>query len=131
MSLEKMDFDLMLKLALTEAGIWVYPHPHRIIGRAFRFDCRHGSHHEILVGTIVAIKISDEGGLDLFVSSPRFWGKPLISIKRSNGKWMAYVDVEPPKWADGDFGISEAQNERKIDDFLTSKFFEGTFHLLK
>lgn len=71
-----------------------------VIGRLYKFVAIHGSHHHALSGTIQAIEVSDEGGLDLYVSNPRFWGERLISIKYCNGKWMAYIDIKPREWSD-------------------------------
>ena len=77
----------------------------KLIGTKFLFGSEHGSHQEILAGTVKAVGLSDEGGLDLYVSTPRFFGRPLISIKRINGKWFAYVD----------------------DPVLKLRFYEGNF----
>src|SRR3989338_4790662 len=71
--------------------------PHDIIGRPYRFGCDFGSHRQILVGTVLAIKFSDEGDLELYVSSPSFWGTSLISIMHNNGEWMAYLEIKPPE----------------------------------
>ena len=68
-----------------------------ILGQQYLFECEHDSHEEILVGTIQAIGWSDEGGLQLSVTSPRFFGKPLISLVHSNGEWGAFIDVTPSK----------------------------------
>ena len=65
--------------------------PRKLIGLHYRFGCEHGSHHSILVGTIQAIEVSDEGGLELYVSNPLFWGEQLVSINYSGGKWLAHT----------------------------------------
>lgn len=65
------------------------------IGRKFLFDCPHGSHHEILFGTITGLSISDESGLTIFLSTPRFWGEPLHALRFNNGKWYTVTDDRP------------------------------------
>lgn len=84
-------FESALDTKLREAGLPA--DPSEVVGRPYRFGCKHGSHHHILYGKIQAIEVSDEGGLDLYVTNPRFWGGRLISFKQhGNGKWAAYVD---------------------------------------
>ena len=106
--------------------------PGKIIGRVFRFECEHGSHDRVLIGTIQAIEVSDEGGLDLYVSNPYFWGDQLISIKRGKGKWMAYVEAEEQR-------LSEKEKEQipaeeiadcLIERQIAAQFFEDDFQLL-
>lgn len=105
--------------------------PHEVVGRLYRFGCEHGSHHHILSGTIQAIEISDEGGFDLYVTNPRFWGRRLISIKYNNGAWMAYVDIEPLKRTDKELEqMSEEEFEQCIAEENASRFFEGEFEIL-
>ncbi len=84
------NFQKELKEQLKESGLPI--DPKKIIGRLYRFESEHGSHHDILVGTIQAIGVTDEGGLDVYVSNPRFFGARLISIKYSNDRWLAYID---------------------------------------
>jgi hypothetical protein len=122
-------FESELQEALRNAGL--SPDPRQVIGRFYRFGCEHGSHHQILFGTIQAVQVSDEGGLDLYVSNPRFWGMKLMSLKHSNGKWMAYVDIDVPQRTEEDFeGLSEEEADRLIEKDIDSKFFAGEFHLL-
>ena len=102
-------FESALETELLEVGLPT--DPRQIVGRLYRFGCEHGSHHHILVGTVQAIEVSDEGGLNLYVSNPRFWGMRLISIEYGDGTWYAYVDRE------GELSL-------KI------RFFEGEFQLL-
>lgn len=108
--------------------------PHTLsaaIGRLYRFVSVHGSHHHTLSGTILAIEVSDEGGLDLYVSNPRFWGERLISIKYCNGKWMAYIDIKPREWSDEALEkMSDEAHKRVIEEDIAAKFFEGEFELL-
>lgn len=75
--------------AITEAGL--KDMPRQLLGRSYSFVAEHGSHHEILFGTITAIGISDEVELELFVSSPSFFGCPLVSLRRSGGHWHAFA----------------------------------------
>ena len=118
-----------LQNELREAGLPLAPS--KIVGRLYRFRCEHGSHYHILAGTIQAIEVSDEGGLDLYVSNPRFWGERLISIMHSNGKWMAYVDIKPREWSNEVLErMSEEEHERAIQEDIAAKFFEGGFLLL-
>ena len=130
MSLGKSQtFESELKNELREAGLPLAPS--EIVGRLYRFGCKHGSHHHILAGTIQAIEVSVEGGLDLCVSNSRFWGNRLISIKHSNGKWMAYVDINPREWSDEALErMSEEEHERAIEEDIAAKFFDGEFQLL-
>ena len=130
MSLGKSQtFESELENELREAGLPLAPS--KIVGRPYRFGCEHGSHHHILAGTIQAIEVSDEGGLNLYVSNPRFWGERLISMKHSSGKWMAYVDIKPREWNDEALErMSEEEHERAIQKDIAAKFFEGEFQLL-
>ena len=63
-----------------------------IIGRIYRFGCEHGSHHHILVGTITAIEISDEGGLELHISNPKVWGKLIKSLRHTKDGWALSLE---------------------------------------
>lgn len=87
--------DLLKELwvALKEAGL---PLPQEFIGHHYRFTCEHGSHFHVLCGTVLAIEFSDEGGLQLYVSNPRFWGAELISIvgNDNNNCWEALVKTD-------------------------------------
>ncbi len=105
--------------------------PSKIIGRMYRFDCEHGSHNRVLFGTIRAIEVSDEGGLDLYVSNPYFWGDRLISIKRANGKWMAYVEAEEQQLTEKEKEEIPAEEiaDRLIERQIAAQFFEGDFQL--
>lgn len=109
MNLETGNLQKELEFQLKEAGLPI--DSKKIIGQMYRFECEHGSHHHILVGIIKAIEISDEGGLDLYVTNPRFWGRNLISIMYDNGKWMVYIDYH------------DEPGQKKTT-------FEGNFHLL-
>ena len=129
MSLGQESFQAELEFELREAGLPT--DPRQIVGRLYQFGCEHGSHHHILVGTVQAVEISDEGGLDLHVSSPRFWGKRLISINHSNGKWMAYVDVKPREWSDQALErMSTEEHSRAIEEDIARRFFDGELQLL-
>lgn len=93
MSLGNEDtFTSVVKAKLQEAGLPGYPI--EVIGRGYRFGCEHGSHHSILLGSIRAIEISDEGGLQLHVSSPTFFGRPLLCLMYEDKKWMAVIDAK-------------------------------------
>jgi hypothetical protein len=122
-------FESTLEAKLQEANLPVVPS--EVVGRVYQFGCENGSHHHILSGTIQAIEVSDEGGLDLYVTNPRLWGNRLISIKFSNGKWKAYVDVKMREWSDEALKrMSEEEHECKITEDIASRFFEGEFRLL-
>jgi hypothetical protein len=90
--LQNGTFDKELVFHLKEARL--PEDPRKIIGRLYQFGCEHGSHHHILVGTVVAIEISDEGGLQLYVSNPRFWGSQLRSLIYANRKWLARIEQD-------------------------------------
>lgn len=129
MSLRQKSFQAELESELLAVGLPT--DLHQIIGRLYRFRCEHGSHDHTLVGTVQAVEISDEGGLDLYVSNPRFWGKRLISIKHSNGRWMVYVDIKPRRWSDEELRrMSEEENDHIIKESIAARFFEGEFQLL-
>ncbi len=103
----------------------------KLIGRIYRFECEHGPHHTDLAGTVKAVEVSDEGGLDLYVSSPRFWGERLISIKHNNGTWSAYVDIKPKELSDAAYArMSEEEVDRRTKQDIAARFFEGEFILL-
>ena len=68
--------------------------PSEVVGGLYRFEYEGGSHHIVLCGTIQAIELSDEGGLTLYVSNPRFWGCQLLGIKYSGRRWMAKVQTD-------------------------------------
>lgn len=95
MSLERT-YDDELAFQLIEAGL--PSNPDYMIELKFQFGCKNGSHHHILVGTIEAIMISDEGGLELQVSNDHFGTWPLISLYRDpdKGEWNARVDAPDP-----------------------------------
>jgi hypothetical protein len=83
-------YDAEVTYELKEAGLPT--DMKQIIGRPYLFGCEFGSHHQILMGTVTAIRISDEGGLDLYVSNPVFRGRPIISITYDKGEWFVFVD---------------------------------------
>ncbi len=92
-----------LEESLQEIGL---PSALELLGKNYRFEAHHGSHHTILVGTIQAVEISDEGGTQLYVSSPRFWGKPLVCLAWGGSEWMAYAP-SPGQPVDQDYFSGE------------------------
>ncbi len=101
----------LLEAALREAGL--SPHPKYLIGRMFRFASQFGSHHQILVGTITALNVSDEGGLELIVSNTRFWEAPLVSIRKVEEVWGAYAPDTKSAGSNGFFpGQMQIYDER-------------------
>ncbi|OGG47596.1 hypothetical protein A2671_00280 [Candidatus Kaiserbacteria bacterium RIFCSPHIGHO2_01_FULL_49_13] len=130
MSLEQnQTFASELETQLREAGL--PGAPREIVGRLYQFGCEQTAHHHILVGTIQAVEVSDEGGLNFYVTNPRFWGARLISITFSDGKWMAYVDIKPRGWSKEELErMSEEEVDRAIEENIAAKFFEGEFQLL-
>ena len=96
---ENDTFASRLEEELRKAGLPT--DPKLIIGRLYLFGCEHGSHHHILVGTILAIEISDEAGLELHVTNHQIWGERLISFGHSGdgNKWIAScIDIKPRSW---------------------------------
>lgn len=85
-------FGSIIRTHLREAGL--PGAPIEVIGRGYRFGCYHGSHHSILLGSIRAIEISDEVGLQLHVSSPTFFGRPLVCLMYEDKKWVAVIDTD-------------------------------------
>jgi len=132
MGSEEKSFASELEFELLAAGLPAYPH--NILGRPYRFGCDFGSHRQILVGTVLAIKLSDEGALELHVSNPSFWGTSLISIMHNNGEWMAYLDIKPPERTEEEEEerdeMSEEEQACAIDQEIAAKFFRGEFVLL-
>lgn len=89
MSMATESFDRELEKELRDTGLPT--NPREVIGRVYRFGCKKGSHHFILVGTITAIEISDEGGFKLIVSNREIWGMQLKSIAKTDPGWEARV----------------------------------------
>lgn len=123
-----------LDTALTSAGLPTKVQD--IIGRTYIFACERGSHHHVLSGTITAMKISDEGGLDLFVTNPSIWGTRLISLRFIIERWAAFIEVEPlepMQTPDDREELTEAESEEedaRIEAYLASRFLPGEFQLL-
>ena len=98
----------------------------KIIGKKYLFECYHGSHHTILAGVVMGIEASDEGGLQLIVSNPTFWGKRLISIMHTNVGWSAYIDIkdEMPQYSDEQLEkMTDTEHKKKINNSIGSQFF--------
>lgn len=124
-------FAAALREALQHAGLPT--DPKEIVGRLYRFGCEHGSHHQILCGTICGIEVSDEGGLELHVTNPRFWGAPLISIMygEASHRWVARVEAPPTERSDEEWErMSPKEAEHAIAADIALEFFEGEFNLL-
>jgi hypothetical protein len=97
-------YDAEVTYELKEAGLPT--DMKQIIGRPYRFGCEFGSHHQILMGTVTAIRISDEGGIDLYVSNPVFRGGSVISINYDGSEWSVSVDTgELRKTFEGEFKL--------------------------
>jgi hypothetical protein len=83
------------------------------------------------VGTVLAIEISDEGGLELHASNPTFWNIRLISLMHGNNGWMAYVDIKPREWSEAELDrMTGEEHQQALNQDLRAKFFEGEFELL-
>lgn len=70
-----------------------------VMNKQFMFTATHGSHSHALVGNITGISWSDEAGLELYVSVPRIWGKPLECLQFDpdqgrNGGWSARMTLD-------------------------------------
>ena len=87
----KCEIEILEKKMLGVLGASFTIDPHEIIGRPYRFECADKHHRYVLFGTVQAIKLSDEGSIDLCVSNSRFWGGHLTSINFHEGKWRVYV----------------------------------------
>jgi len=81
------EFQSRLEAALKRAGLPT--DPLEIVGKKYRFGCEYHLHHTVLVGTIEAIELTYGGALELYVSSPKFWGGTLISFQYREGAWIA------------------------------------------
>lgn len=93
---ENLSGKIYLRRLLFET-LGTIDHERDVLGKHYLFECEHGSHEEVLAGTIQAISWSDEGGLQLYVTSPRFFGRPLICLRCLNGEWGAFIDLPPSK----------------------------------
>ncbi|MBX4204859.1 MAG: hypothetical protein KW788_01560 [Candidatus Doudnabacteria bacterium] len=116
-------FRTELQYALQSANLPLGPEP--IIGRMFRFGCEHGSHHHILVGTITAIEVSDEGGLQLHVSSPKMWGEKIKGISHTSRGWVLVLDIPHEKL------LANRMEGEELDTYIYEQtVFPGEFELL-
>ena len=79
-------------------------HAGEVIGKNFTFSAEFGTHFEVLMGTIVGAGYSDEGGLKLYVSCPKFSGLKLNSIvwESKKGKTRFFARVHNNKTAYND-----------------------------
>ncbi len=123
MSIGKKNFHAELENELKRAGL--PKNPREIIGRMYRFECQHGSHHHILVGTITAIYISDEGGLNLHVTNTEIWGQKIRSIIRVANKWALFIYQDKLT----EHQMSE-MSEKDISRHIAERFFYGEFYLI-
>lgn len=111
--------------------------PTQTIGKQFMFAADHGSHSHLLLGTVTGIMYSDEGDLEVFVSIPTFWGRPLKSLKYSNGIWSAHLDIDDTEMkeelaglhSDGSDEADRAEDEI-VQRHLAAKFIAGEFELV-
>lgn len=69
--------------------------PEEFVGLKFRFQAKWGSHFEVMIGQILGVAYSDEGGVQIEVSPKRFGGLPLISLMYAEEGWCAYLDFPP------------------------------------
>ncbi len=80
-----MDPKKELVARLTEAKLSA--DPREILDRKFLFFTTHDSHHEILIGTITGIHISDEDGLELYITTPPVRGERLNRLRYLGSSW--------------------------------------------
>ena len=90
------------------------------IGANFYFYCEHGSHHQVLAGTITGIGLSDEGGLKLYVSVPEFWDEPLLFLRynETENAWEAILANDESRAEDRYVGfLSIRQLRKKLNNY--------------
>lgn len=79
-----------------------------IVGMRFSFLCKHGSHQQLIVGSITGISYSDEMGLMFQISNERFWGLPIQGL---------FFDPQSETWT-----LTTSKT-----DVVDIRNFEGTF----
>ena len=79
-----------------------------IVGLRFSFLCKHGSHEQIIFGSITGISYSDEMGLMFQISNERFWGLPILGL---------FFDPQSKTWT-----LTTSKT-----DVVDIRNFEGTF----
>lgn len=85
-------YDQELESQLKNANL-----PPDIVGRPYRFGCQYNSHHVILTGTVVAISVTDTGGLCIEVSSRRFtYSTELWGFHFDGLQWVAHTNAPAP-----------------------------------
>ena len=123
------DYSNQLQNQLQKAIGWTHL-PDDLVGRKYCFVAEYGSHHQVLLGTILGLELSDEGGLELIVSNPRFGGAQLLSLSfdednafdEDNPRWQAHC--APPK-------PDHLMEERDWDYYYaSSQFFPGVLRIL-
>ena len=78
-----------LQFALTKAKLPTTLD--RIIDQCFVFQSWHGSHNNLLAGKVHSLQLSDEGGLQLYVSCTQFGSSPLVSLVYMGDEWNAQI----------------------------------------
>ena len=116
-----MKFLEIAETALAEAG--QKGDSTKVINKQFIFECRSSQHQQILIGTVLALEISDEDGLCLQVSSPFFKGKKLVCLRWdiNNRTWEAIIEPEMRSLDD------TALTKKKIH---ATNFFPGVLKLM-
>jgi len=112
--------------------------PHDSIGKQFVFSAKHGSHSYALMGTIMGMMWSDEGGLQLFVSMPEFWGRPLKCLSFGNDSiWSAVLEIDDKEKLDALARLPDDASEETdqkaqdiVETYVRSRFIPGEFTLL-
>jgi hypothetical protein len=79
-----------------------------IVGLRFSFLCKHGSHEQLIVGSITGISYSDEMGFMFQISNERFWGLPILGL---------FFDPQSKTWT-----LTTSKT-----DVVDIRNFEGTF----
>ncbi len=104
-------------------------------GQEFIFATEDGG--RTIAGTIMGMENTPDGLL-LYVSVPRFRGRKLIGLIRSNGKWGAYVDEDPFDMDTANLAMAVARGEMSseqadnlIKAVIASRFEGGYLRLLK
>lgn len=93
----KASYDLtqQLQTSLASAGLPI--EPVQLLNHVFQFSAEHGSHFHVLLGSILAVQFSDEGGLELHVTSPEFWNQKIKSLRHEHDQvWSVVLHREPP-----------------------------------
>lgn len=119
-----------LREALSRAGLPADP----IIVLRSPYMFRNRSGNQVLVGNIVAIELSDEGGLELHATNPRFRGRPILSFIYNPDQGWATRHPDRPEDVKKLDALPEDASDDEVDatleEMIASRFEWGVLNLL-